>query len=113
LKKVVTSPTYDPTGRRSEPGVEQPDLRLGEAGQAGTFDESELEYAPTEGARDYGQAFESGMGSSSTVETAKSEPANVKDTAVDAAASVTDVAKEAASTWPSRQSTKPGAPSPH
>jgi hypothetical protein len=71
LKKVVTSPTYDPTGWRSEPGVEQPDLRLGEAGQAGTFEESELEYAATEGARDYGQPFESGMGSSSTVETAK------------------------------------------
>jgi vacuolar-type H+-ATPase subunit H len=97
LEKVVTSPSYDPTGRPAEPGVEQPDTRLGEPGQPGTFAEPELEYAPIEGARDYGQPLESGMGSSSTVETAKSEAANVKDTAADAAAGVKDVAKNEAS----------------
>jgi hypothetical protein len=31
LEKVVTSPTYDPTSGRGDPGVEQSDPRLGEA----------------------------------------------------------------------------------
>ena len=43
------------------------------------------------------QPLESGVGSSSTVETAKSAAANVKDTAADAAAGVKDVAKNEAS----------------
>jgi hypothetical protein len=102
LENVVTSPTYDPTGRPVEPGPEQYDAaqpvpRLGEAGESGTFPESELEYASTEGARDYGEPVGSGMGSSSTVDTAKGEAANVKDSAVDAAAGVKDVAKGEAS----------------
>lgn len=43
------------------------------------------------------QPLESGVASSSTVDTAKSEAANVKDTAADAAAGVKDVAKNKAS----------------
>jgi hypothetical protein len=97
LEKVVTSPSYDPTGRPAEPGVEQPDTRLEEHGQPGTFAEPELEYAPIEGAGVYGQPLESGLGSSSAVGTAKSEAANVKETAADAAAGVKDVAKNEAS----------------
>jgi hypothetical protein len=103
LEKVVTSPIYDPTGRPAEPGpqqydTEQPDPGLGEAGQPGAFAESELEYASTEGGREqYGERGGSDMGSSSTMDTAKSEAANVKDTAVDAAAGVKDVAKGEAS----------------
>jgi hypothetical protein len=98
LEKVVTSPTYDPTGRPGEPGpeqygTEQPDPRL-EAGQTGTYADSELEYAPTEGGR---EQYGSDTGSSSTMDTAKSEAASVKDTAVDAAAGVKDVAKGEAS----------------
>ena len=98
LEKVVTSPTYEPTGRPVEPSLEHydpapPDPRLGGAGQPGKFAESELEYAPTEGPHDYGQPVDSGTGSSSTVETAKSEAANVRETAVDAAAGVKNVAK--------------------
>jgi hypothetical protein len=93
LEKVVTSPTNDPTGRPAEPGPEQygtdqPDPRLDQAGQTGTF---------AEGARDYGEPVDSGRGSSSTTETAKSEATNVKDTAVGAAAGVKDVAKSEAS----------------
>jgi hypothetical protein len=98
LEKVVTSPTYDPTGRPGEPGPEQPDPRLGEAGQTGTYADSELEYAPTGGGREqYGEPGGSDAGSSSIKDTAKSEAANVKDTAVDAAAGVKDVAKGEAS----------------
>ena len=103
LEKVVTSPTYDPTGRPAEPGpqqydTEQPDPGLGEASQPGAFAESELEYASTEGGREqYGERGGSDMGSSSTMDTAKSEAANVKDTAVDAAAGIKDVAKGEAS----------------
>ena len=93
----MTNHTYDPTGRPTDPGLERPDARLGEPGQAGTFVEPELAYASTEGARDYGQPLESGLGSSPTVETAKSAAANVKDTAADAAAGVKDVAKNEAS----------------
>ena len=43
------------------------------------------------------QPLESGVGSSSTVDTAKSEAANVKDTAADAAAAVKEVATNEAS----------------
>ena len=93
----MTSPTYGPTGRPAEPRLEQPDARLGEPGQSGTFAEPGREYAPREAARDYGQPLETSLGSSSTVETAKSEAANVKDTAADAAAGVKDVAKTEAS----------------
>jgi hypothetical protein len=95
LEKVVTSPTYDPTGRPAAPdseqygteqfGAGQPNPPLGEAAQPGTFAESDLEY----GTRD--------TGSSSTAETAKGEAANVKDTAVGAAAGVKDAAKSEAS----------------
>jgi hypothetical protein len=99
----VTSPTYDPTGRPTEPGVEQPNPRLGEAGQPGTFDESQVEYASTGGGgRDYSgpmdsEPTDSAIGSSSTADTARGEAANVKDTAVGAAAGVKDVAKSEAS----------------
>jgi hypothetical protein len=85
LEKVVTSPTYDPTGRPAEPGTEQygteqPLPPLGEAVQPGG------------GYADSG----SDTGSSSTVDTAKSQAAHVKDTAVGAAAGVKDVAKSEA-----------------
>jgi hypothetical protein len=98
----VTSPTYDPTGRPVEPGPEQYDTvqtdpRLGGPSESGAFAESELDYASTEAARDYGEPVASGSGSSSTVDTGKSEAANVKDTAVDAAAGVKDFAKSEAS----------------
>jgi hypothetical protein len=101
LENVVTSSSYDPTGRPGEPGpgqydTEQPDP-LGETAQTGSFAESEVDYASTEGARDYSYPADSGAGSGSTVETAKSEAGNVKDTAVGAAAGVKDVAKSEAS----------------
>jgi hypothetical protein len=86
----VTSPTYDPTGRPVDPGVEQPDPRLGEAVRPGTFADSDLEYATSEGGREPADAD---TRSSSAVETAKSEAANVKDTAADAAVGVKEVAK--------------------
>jgi hypothetical protein len=100
----VTSPNYDPTGRPGEPRPDQyetdqydtgqPTPPLGEAVQSSGFADSELEYGTTEGGRDrYGEPTGSDTGSSSTVETAKSEAANVKDTAVGAAAGVKDVAK--------------------
>jgi len=97
----VTSSSYDPTGRPGEPGTgpydtEQPDP-LGGTTQTGNFAESEVDYASTEGARDYSDPADSGAGSGSTVETAKSEAGNVKDTAVGAAAGVKDVAKSEAS----------------
>jgi hypothetical protein len=101
LENVVTSSSYDPTGRPGEPGpgqydTEQPDP-LGETAQTGSFAESEVDYASTEGARDYSYPADSGAGSGSTVDTAKSEAGNVKDTAVGAAAGVKDVAKSEAS----------------
>ena len=97
----MTSSSYDPTGRPGEPGTgpydtEQPDP-LGGTTQTGNFAESEVDYASTEGARDYSDPADSGAGSGSTVETAKSEAGNVKDTAVGAAAGVKDVAKSEAS----------------
>jgi hypothetical protein len=98
LEKVVTSPTYDPTGRPAEPGVEETNPPLGEAAQPGTFAESELDYGTTDvGSTQYGEPTGSDTGSGSTVDTAKSEAANVKDTAVEAAAGVKDVAKGEAS----------------
>jgi hypothetical protein len=94
----VTSPTYDPTGRPTEPGVEEPNPPLGQDVQSGTFTESELDYGTTEAGRaQYGEPTGLDTGSGSTVDTAKSEAANVKDTAVDAAAGVKDVAKGEAS----------------
>ena len=94
----MTSPTYDPTGRPAEPGVQEPIPPLGEDVQSGTFTESELEYGTTEAGRvQYGDSTGLDTGSGSTVDTAKSEAANVKDTAVDAAAGVTNVAKSEAS----------------
>jgi hypothetical protein len=98
----VTSPTYDPTGRPTEPGLEQygteqPNPPLGEPVQPGTFAESELEYGTTEAGRaQYGEPTGLDTGSGSTVDTAKSEAANVKDTAVGAAAGVKDTAKSEA-----------------
>jgi hypothetical protein len=103
LEKVVTSPTYDPTGRPVEPGpeqygTEQPNPPLGEAVQPGTFAESDLEYGTTSGGREqYGEPIGMDTGSGSTVDTAKGEATNVKDTAVGAAAGVKDVAKSEAS----------------
>jgi hypothetical protein len=113
----VTSPIYHPTGWPVEPRPEQYDTaqtdpRLGGHNQPGAFAESELDYALTEGPRDNGDPMDSGSGSSSTVDTAKGEAANVKDptvhtakgetadvkdTAVDAAVGVKDVAASEAS----------------
>jgi hypothetical protein len=80
----------DPTSRPVDPGVEQPDPRLGEAGPTtGTFAESEVEYPRTERSGDVSIGSEGG----STVDTAKGEAANIKDTAAGAASGVKDVAK--------------------
>ena len=97
----MTSSSYDPTGRPGEPGTgqydtEQPDP-LGDTTQTSSFAESEVDYGSTEGARNYSEPADSGAGSGSTVETAKSEAGYVKDTAVGAAAGVKDVAKSEAS----------------
>jgi hypothetical protein len=90
----VTSPTYDPTSGRVDPGVEQPDARLGEAVPTGTFGDSEMEYPRTEGGGEqYDQPVSSGSEGGSTVDTAKGEAANLKGTAADAASGVKDVAK--------------------
>jgi hypothetical protein len=98
LEKVVTSPTYDPTSRPVEPGVEEPDPRLREAMPTGTFTDSEMEDPRTERSGErYDQPVSSGSEGSSTVDTAKSEAANVKDTAADATSGVKDVAKSGAS----------------
>jgi hypothetical protein len=68
IGEVVTSPTYDPTGRPVDPGVEQPDPCLGEAAPpTGTFAESELEYPRTERSGEVSIGSEGG----STVDTAK------------------------------------------
>jgi hypothetical protein len=111
LENVVANYT-DPTSRPVDPGVEQPDPRLGEgmsdprlgeavpdprlgeAGPPGTFGESELEYPRTERtgvAYDQPGSFESAGGS--TVDTAKGEAANVKNTAAGAASDVKEVAR--------------------
>jgi hypothetical protein len=90
IGEVVTSPTYDPTGRPVDPGVEQPDPCLGEAAPpTGTFAESELEYPRTERSGEVSIGSEGG----STVDTAKGEAANIKDTAAGAASGVKDAAK--------------------
>jgi hypothetical protein len=81
LENLVANYT-DPTSRPVDPGVEQPDPRLGEAVPTGTFADSEAEYPRT----DRGEG-------GSTTETAKSEAANIKDTAAGAASGVKDVAK--------------------
>jgi hypothetical protein len=94
LEKVVTSPTYDPTSGPVDPGVEQPDPRLGEAAPTGNFADSDPEYSRTErSGEQYDQPVSSGSEGGSTVDTAKGEAANVKDTAADAASGVKDVAK--------------------
>jgi hypothetical protein len=90
----VTSPTYDPTSGPVDPGVEQPDPRLGEAMPTGNFADSDPEYSRTErSGEQYDQPVSSGSEGGSTVDTAKGEAANVKDTAADAASGVKDVAK--------------------
>jgi hypothetical protein len=90
----VTSPTYDPTSGPVDPGVEQPDPRLGEAAPTGNFADSDPEYSRTERSGEhYDQPVSSGSEGGSTVDTAKGEAANVKDTAADAASGVKDVAK--------------------
>ena len=43
----MTSPTYDPTSRPVDPGVEQADPRLDET-MPGNFADSEMEYPRTE-----------------------------------------------------------------
>ena len=89
----MTSPTYDPTSGPVDPGVEQPDPRLGEATPTGNFVDSEMEDPRTERSGErYDQPVSSGSEGGS-VETAKSEAANVKDTAADAASGVAEVAK--------------------
>jgi hypothetical protein len=102
LENVVANYT-DPTSRPVDPGVEQPDPRLGEAasdprlgemGSSGTFADSDLEYPRTDRAGmayDQPGSFESEGGS--TFDTAKSEAANVKDTAAGAASGVKEVAR--------------------
>jgi hypothetical protein len=89
MENLVANYT-DPTSRPVDPGVEEPDPRLGEAVPTGTFADSE-EYARTE--RSGEQPGSSGSAGGSTVETAKSEAANVKDTAAGAASGVADTAK--------------------
>jgi uncharacterized protein YjbJ (UPF0337 family) len=80
----------DPTSRPVDPGVEQPDPRLGEAvPPTGTFAQSEVEYPSTERSGEVSIGSEGG----STVDTAKGEAANIKDTAAGAASGVKDAAK--------------------
>ena len=90
----MTSPTYDPTSRPVDPGVEQSDPRLGEPTPTGTFADSEMEDPRTESSGErYDQPVSSGSEGGSAVDTAKSETANVKDTAAGAASGVKEVAK--------------------
>ena len=89
----------DPPSRPVDPGVDQParlgetasDPRLGEAGSSAAFAESELEYPRTDVTYDQPGSFDSAGGS--TVEAAKGEAANVKDTAAGAASGVKEVAR--------------------
>ncbi len=84
----------DPTSRPVDPGVEQPDPRLGAAAPTSTFADSEVQYPRTGRYGDQdSQPFAPESEGGSTVETAKSQAANVKDTAADAASSVKEVAK--------------------
>ena len=80
----------DPTSGPGDPGVEQPDSRLGEVVPTGAVADSEASYPTVERS---GGAVSSESEGGSTVETAKSEGANIKDTAVGAASGVKDVAK--------------------
>jgi hypothetical protein len=89
MENLVANYT-DPTSRPGDPGVEQPDSRLGEAVSTGTVADSEMNYPTAEGSSG---AVSSESEGGSTVETAKSEGANIKDTAVGAASGVKDVAK--------------------
>jgi hypothetical protein len=94
LEKVVTSPTYDPTSGPVDPGVKQSPPRLGEGVPPRTFADSEMEDPRTERSGErYDQPVSSGSEGGSTVETAKSEAANVKVTAAGAASGVAEVAK--------------------
>ena len=98
LEKVVTSPTYDPTSRPVDPGVEQmtrPDLTRASVGQADRQLRRLRDGISQNRGRgeQYGQPVSLASEGGSTVETAKSEAANVKDTAADAASGVKDVAK--------------------
>jgi hypothetical protein len=102
LENVVANYT-DPTSRPVDPGVEQPDPRLGAAASdprlgetepSGTFADSELEYPRSDRV---GVAYDQ-LGSpeseeGSTFDTAKGEAANVKDTAAGAASGVREVAR--------------------
>lgn len=85
----------DPTSRPEDPGVEQPAPRFGEAlPTTGTFADSEVEYPRTErSGEQYGQSISFESERDSTVETAKSEAANIKDTTIGAASGVKDAAK--------------------
>src|SRR5687767_2362190 len=88
-ENVVANYT-DPTSRPLDPGVEQPDPRLGEAvPTTGTFAQSEVEYPRTESSGEVSFGSEGG----STVDTAKGEAGNIKDTAAGAASGVKDAAK--------------------
>ena len=94
LGEAVSDPRLDEAVPDPRLGEAVPDPRLGEARASGTFADSELEYpSPERAGVAYGQpgSFESEGGS--TVDTAKSEAANVKDTAVGAATDVRDVAR--------------------
>jgi hypothetical protein len=74
----------------------------------GNFADSDLEYSRTEvsGER-YDEPVSSGSEDSSTVDTAKGEAADVKDTVADAASGVKDGGARSR-TWPVRLSIKPG-----
>ena len=79
----MTSPTYDPTSGPVDPGVEQPDPRVGEAMPTGNFADSDLgNISRTErSGEQYDQPVSSGSEGGSTVDTAKGrEAANVRDT---------------------------------
>jgi hypothetical protein len=94
LENLVANYT-DPTSRPEDPGVEQPAPRFGEAlPTTGTFADSEVEYPRTErSGEQYGQSISFESERDSTVETAKSEAANIKDTTIGAASGVKDAAK--------------------
>jgi hypothetical protein len=92
LENLVADYT-DPTSRPVDPGVEQPDPSLG-AASTSTFADSEVQYPRTGRYGDQdSQPFAPESEGGSTVETAKSQAANVKDAAAGAASSVKEVAK--------------------
>ena len=93
-----------------ELGVEQPDPRLAEAMPTRNFVDSEMEDPRTERSGErYDQPVSSGSEESSTVETAKSDAANVKDTAAGAASGSRTQPRAKSPTWPLRPSIQPGA----